>query len=188
MATTHRRHDSTEADHSAHHKAMMETLMQFRLVLRSMRRHYRSVEERCGVSGAQLWVMAQVATSPGVKVGDLAQALGIHQSTVSNILEKLEESGLVERRRVADDRRVVRIFLTTEGNRIVRRAPRPLRGVLQQALLELPTASLKALNRHLGELTAHLARHRADDANALLPDAVAVVGRSPRRTRERVAA
>jgi len=167
---------------------MIDTLMQFRLVLRSMNRHYRSVEQRCGVSGAQLWVMAQVGASPGLKVSELAEALAIHQSTASNILEKLADAGLVDRRRIGDDRRVVRIYLTADGTRTLRRAPRPLRGVLQQALLELPTASLRALNRHLGELIRHIAQHRAEDATALLPEAMAVNGRRARGRKPTVAA
>ena len=70
---------------------MLEVLEQFRVIFKSIRRHYRSVEERSGISGALLWALAQVAANPGSQVGDLARALAIHQSTASNLLRSLAE-------------------------------------------------------------------------------------------------
>ena len=45
---------------------MLDVLRQFRIVIRSIKRHYRWVEQSCGVSGAQLWAMERIAASPGV--------------------------------------------------------------------------------------------------------------------------
>lgn len=44
--------------------------------------------------------------------------------------------------------------LTPKGKSALARAPRPLIGVLQQALLDLPEANLGALHKHLGVLIA----------------------------------
>jgi DNA-binding MarR family transcriptional regulator len=131
---------------------MGEVLVHFRTVVRAIRRHYQRVEQACGISGAQLWALAQLAEAPGLRVGELAQALAIHQSTASNLLDKLESAGLVSRRRSDEDLRVVRLHLTARGRRVLARAPRPLRGVLQQGLLDLPDASLRTLNRELATL------------------------------------
>src|SRR3981081_2764965 len=70
------------------HPRMLDVLEQFRVIFKSVRRHYRSVEERSGISGALLWALAQVAANPGSQVGDLARALAIHQSTASNLLAR----------------------------------------------------------------------------------------------------
>jgi DNA-binding MarR family transcriptional regulator len=131
---------------------MGEVLVHFRTVVRAIRRHYQRVEQACGISGAQLWALAQLAEAPGLRVGELAQALAIHQSTASNLLDKLESAGLVSRRRSDEDLRVVRLHLTARGRRVLARAPRPRRGVLQQGLLDLPDASLRTLNRELATL------------------------------------
>ena len=135
---------------------MLSVLMQFRVVVRSMRRHYQSVERACGVTGAQLWAMAQVAASPGMTVGELARDLAIHQSTASNMIADLERAGLLERERPDDDQRIVRLALTRAGQRVVDRAPRPLRGALQESLMALPPARLAALHRDLADVIAHL--------------------------------
>ena len=131
---------------------MLGVLQQFRILVKSIRSHYQQVENRSGVSGAQLWALAHVAGSPGSKVGELARALAIHQSTASNLVGRLESLGLVSRSRMQHDQRSVELNLTAKGARAIQRAPRPLIGVLQQALSNIPEASLDALHRHLGKL------------------------------------
>lgn len=131
---------------------MLDVLRQFRILIKSIRGHYRQVENRSGVSGAQLWALAHIAESPGSKVGELARALAIHQSTASNLVGRLEALGLIARTRLRHDQRSVKLVLTAKGARAVKRAPRPLIGVLQQALSDIPESSLDALHRHLGKL------------------------------------
>lgn len=131
---------------------MLEVLKQFRILLRSIKRHYQWVEQKCGVSGAQLWALSEIAASPGLRVSDLAQQLAIHRSTASNMLDRLESLRLVVRRRVGKDQRVVQLQLTPRGEETLRQAPRPLVGVLQQALLDLSPSSLDSLHRDLGEV------------------------------------
>lgn len=138
------------------YRTMLSVVMQFRVVVRSMRRHYQSVERACGVTGAQLWAMAEIDASPRMTVGQLARDLAIHQSTASNIVADLEEAGLVTRERTREDQRVVRLALTAAGRKVMRRAPRPLRGALQEALMSLPPARLAALHRDLASVIAHL--------------------------------
>jgi len=130
---------------------MLEVLEQFRIIIRSVRRHYEDVERRAGLSGAQLWALAEVAERPGVQVGELARALAVHPSTASNLARRLQSLGLVRRERKGRDQRHVQLFTTAKGERRLARAPRPSIGVLQQALSELP-------ERRLGDLHRALAR------------------------------
>lgn len=128
---------------------MLAVLQQFRVVVRSVRTHYDHVEKQSGVSGAQLWALARIEETPGMKVGELARALAIHQSTASNMLERLVSLGLVVKRREGNDQRVVTVFVTSRGKAALKSAPQPLIGVLQKALSELPPAALKGLHLHL---------------------------------------
>jgi len=150
------------------YETMLAVLVQFRLLVRSMRKHYQSVERACGVTGAQLWAMAQIETAPRMTVGQLARDLAIHQSTASNIVADLERAGLVSRARPREDQRVVRLTLTAEGRRVMRRAPRPLRGALQEALMSLPPTRLAALNRDLASLIVHIRGTTRATADELL--------------------
>jgi len=137
-------------------RRMLEVLEQFRIIVKSIRRHYQDVERRASLSGAQLWALAQVAASPGAKVGELARALAIHQSTASNLLRALEAQGLVTRERQGSDQRQVQLFASRKGLQLLKGAPRPLIGVLQQALSELPAARLHALHAELAHVIARM--------------------------------
>lgn len=136
----------------------MQVLQQFRVIFRSARRHFQDVEKITGVSGAQLWALSLVADNAGAGVGALARALAVHQSTASNLLRGLAARGLVARQRRGADQRNVQLFATAKGLRVLKRAPRPRIGVLQQALADLPPRRLKSLYRELEALIAAMQR------------------------------
>lgn len=142
-------------------------VQQLRIVYRAMQEHSRWVEKQCGVTAAQLWALWELAARPGLRVSELSQALSLHQSTTSNLLDKLEKKGLVARRRGGPDQRVVQIDLTREGAEIVARAPRPAQGAISAALARLPAAELAGLERGLAELIGCM--EGADHAAALRP-------------------
>lgn len=131
-------------------------LRKFRVVFSSAKKHFRAIEERCGVSGAQLWALIEIHNAPGVRISEVAQRMAIHPSTTSNLLDKVEAQGLVRRVRDEADQRVVRLHLTDRGRRVVARAPAPARGVVPDALGRLPRASLEALDGSLEELLREL--------------------------------
>ncbi len=137
----------------AHEQLALSVLEEFRIIFKTVRRHFRWVEAQTGVTGAQLWVLAQVGNEPGIRVTALARALAIHQSTASNLVERLEELKLLERRRSNGDKRVVCLYLSPSGRRVVKRAPGPAEGVLPDALKRLAPAELRALKKKLTHLT-----------------------------------
>jgi DNA-binding MarR family transcriptional regulator len=136
--------------------AEREALRQFRVIFGAVRQHFQTVEKACGVSGAQIWVLAALRERPGLKVSELAQAMSIHASTASNLLDKIEKSGLVRRERNQEDQRVVRLYLTEAGEARLARAPQPLTGILTHALGQLPEDVLARLNQDLAVLIAHM--------------------------------
>jgi len=131
---------------------VLDTLQKFRLIIGAVRQHSRALEAACGIGGAQVWMLATIADTPDITVSQLGQALSVHVSTASNLLDKLARAGLVERLRAEDDRRVVRLRLTDKGRDIVARAPRPLTGLIVDALEKLPEDSLLRLDAELARL------------------------------------
>ncbi|ADQ08124.1 transcriptional regulator, MarR family [Caldicellulosiruptor hydrothermalis 108] len=62
---------------------------------------------------ASHWMMMSILDKNGkMKVGDLSSILGLSNSTVSGILDRLEKQGFVERERSTEDRRVVWVQTT----------------------------------------------------------------------------
>ena len=138
---------------------------------RALDEHSRWVETQCGLSALQLGALRALAATPGMKVSELAAALLIHQSTASNMLDKLEARGLLHRQRVGPDQRVVRLQLTTAGTKLLATAPRPDEGGLNAALRRLPPDALARLAADLGAVVADLqdARGRATPATGRRP-------------------
>ena len=155
---------------AAKHKKMLEVLAQFRIVFKAVRRHYGEVRNRSGISGAQLWALSLIAERPGVKVGELASALAIHASTASNLVRDLKALRLVEGRRHGTDQRTVNLNATTQGLQVLKRAPKPLIGVLQRSLSDLPMADLGALHLHLSKLIKTMKPGDAKAARTPLSD------------------
>lgn len=131
----------------------LAVLQQFRFVFKSVKKHFHWVEKETGVSGSQLWALAQIGGSPGMTVTELARALAIHQSTTSNLIDKLVQRDLACRKRESEDQRVVRLHLTRQGKAVLAKAPQPVEGVLPDALLRLPKADLLMLEALLKSLT-----------------------------------
>ncbi|NIR59781.1 MAG: MarR family transcriptional regulator [Gammaproteobacteria bacterium] len=126
-----------------------DVVQRLRIVFRAIQAHSRWVEKQCGVSAAQLWAMWELASRPGLRVSALSEALSLHQSTTSNLLDKLEAKGLVRRERSGHDHRVVRLYLTAAGRRLVEYAPRPAQGALTDALDRMSDEALTHLHQSL---------------------------------------
>jgi DNA-binding MarR family transcriptional regulator len=131
-----------------------EALKRFRLIFGAVQHHSKWVEQRCGITSAQLWAIAELSHRPGLRVSELATAMCVHPSTASNLLDKLERKGLVKKERQSQDQRVVRLTLTEQGRKTLADAPHPTRGILQNALFTLPEDVLKSLVADLDALVA----------------------------------
>nr|WP_314628641.1 MarR family winged helix-turn-helix transcriptional regulator [uncultured Noviherbaspirillum sp.] len=130
----------------------LETLAKFRIIIRAAQRHSAAIQKQCGVSGAQLWILQEIAEAPGLRVGELAARMAIHQTTTSNLLDALEKRGYLKKSRDEADQRVVNLLLTPSGSRILRKAPSPARGLLPEALARVDPKKRKQLDAGLQAL------------------------------------
>lgn len=70
----------------------------------------------------QIWrVLAALREKDGRRMGDLSQTTSIEVSTLTRLVDNMEKSGLVERRRDGADARVVALHVTAAGRRLTRR-------------------------------------------------------------------
>lgn len=102
---------------------------------------------RFGVTGPQIWALRTIEQREGISLGELTRAMYLHPSTLTGIIERLVESGLIRRERSAGDRRVTRVRLRARGRRILARAPEPPRQRIALGLKNLDDKELVALHR-----------------------------------------
>jgi len=60
--------------------------------------------------------------------------MSIHQSTASNLLDRLESDGYIAKVKSTTDRRVVYLTAIDEGRELITKAPLPHRGIMPDAL------------------------------------------------------
>lgn len=72
------------------------------------------------VTPPQWGAMALLYGCDGMTIGAISQKRGVDAPTITGIIKRLEQSGLVERRNDREDRRVVKVYLTSEGEQITR--------------------------------------------------------------------
>jgi DNA-binding MarR family transcriptional regulator len=116
-----------------------------RRVVRALSASSRALPESGGVSGAQLFVLRQIADAPGASVRELAARTFTGQSTVSEVVSRLVERGLVERGTSDKDARQTMLTLTPKGRRLMVRSDITAQERLAAALDSLYAGEREAL-------------------------------------------
>jgi DNA-binding MarR family transcriptional regulator len=77
----------------------------------------------------------------------------VKSSTVTGIIDRLEQKGLVLRLRNSPDRRVITIELTDAGKKLAQNAPPPLQRKIVEGLQNLPSNEIEQIVLSLTKLT-----------------------------------
>lgn len=159
--------------------AVASALSSMRTILQEVRVANRAVEQELGISGAQLFVLEELARSPADSLNDLALRAGTRHSSMSIVVTRLVEAGLATREASPDDARRVQLAVTARGRRLLRDAPPSAQARLLAAARTLPPARLAQLAAGLSAWCASFV-HDDGDAPAGNGAPVAAPGRAPR--------
>ena len=146
----------------------LQTLQALRTIFGSARVHDAEVRRAAGVSGSQLWALSEIARSTRMSVKALSKSMALHQTSVSNLVNALVERGLIRRVRDERDQRVVQLDVTSQGRRILDRAPGPHVGLLVDALRNLDSVQLGTVRQCLQVLVTVMQRPAASAAGETL--------------------
>jgi DNA-binding MarR family transcriptional regulator len=119
-----------------------------RRIVRSLRLSSRATEKALGVSGAQLFVLQQLAESASdgaPSISQLAEQTATDPSSVSVVVSRLVARGLAARRSSRSDARRAEVQITPAGRALLQRAPSPVQARMIDALTNLPPARRREL-------------------------------------------
>jgi MarR family transcriptional regulator, organic hydroperoxide resistance regulator len=85
---------------------------------RLITREYQPYLDRLGITYPQYLVMMILWEKDGVPVNDIAKKLILNTNTITPLLKRMEQQGILERRRSAEDERKVIVHLTTKGRQL----------------------------------------------------------------------
>lgn len=124
---------------------------------RLIRRRFDERARLIGATRAQWRTLAMLSRNEGINQGRLAELLEVEPITLCRMIDRLEESGLVERRRDPGDRRAWLIFLTDKARPVIDQLHSIGATVLEAALEGVSPGDRAVLNRSLALLRENLA-------------------------------
>ena len=106
-----------------------------------------------GLTMTQLRTLFLLRAEPAVTAGGLAQRLGVTPPTLTRIMDRLVRHNLVERVADADDRRLVRHYLSERGSEVVEEIERSGRARMNEWFSRLDDDQITRLVQSLREVS-----------------------------------
>src|SRR5262245_32842339 len=106
-------------------------------VARLMRTVFDRRVRRLGLTRAQWLVLPLLHRHPGASQSELADMMEVEKASAGRMIDRLEAKGWVERRAQQGDRRVNRVYLTPEAERVHKRLWRIAEATVADAMAEL---------------------------------------------------
>jgi DNA-binding MarR family transcriptional regulator len=129
----------------------LEAIRRFLSIYRYMRRYSRLIQAE-GLSGREVSILRHILDTGTLTVGQCRDYLFISDSSTSELIGHLEQTGFVSRTRGQTDNRQVVVALTTEGRKAARAITPGGIPLLREKLKALPHEKLQRINTVLGEL------------------------------------
>jgi MarR family transcriptional regulator, transcriptional regulator for hemolysin len=114
-------------------------------VARLLRTEFDRRVRRLGITRAQWLVLTRLHRRPGASHSELAEMVEVEKATAGRMIDRLVANGWVERRSEPGDKRVKRVYLTREAERVHKRIWRVAEDTVETALADLSARESKQL-------------------------------------------
>ncbi len=123
----------------------------------------KRMERTSGVSGPQRLALRLVARFPGLPAGRLARLLHLHPSTVSGLVKRLADRGLILRSSDGPDRRRALLRVTPAGIELLSLSHPTIESALLSALGRVPPRQVDAALKVMASVSMSLAAASRDN-------------------------
>ncbi len=124
---------------------------------RLLRRRFDERARSLGATRAQWKALLGISRHEGIHQGGLADMLEVEPITLCRLIDRMEESGLVERRRDPNDRRAWQLFLTEKALPVLDDLHAHGTALTTQALRGIPEERIAELSDILHRIRENLA-------------------------------
>jgi DNA-binding MarR family transcriptional regulator len=132
-------------------------------VARLLRTEFDRRVRRLGITRAQWLVLTRLHRRPGASLSELAEMMEVEKATAGRMIDRLVANGWVERRTARDDRRVKRVYLTEDAERVHKRIWRVAEETVDAALADLAARERRQLMDLLQRIKATLVSADGED-------------------------
>ena len=123
-----------------------------------------------GISRAQWVVLMRLDRSEGMNQSELAEILDLQPISLTRLLDRLAENGLIERRADPNDRRANRLYLTPAARPLLEQLAALGEDLMQIVLKNVDAGAQERLLRDLGTMKNNLRAAIQRNANAASTD------------------
>lgn len=127
-------------------------LTSLRRIIRSIDQHNKQLGRCYELTVPQLVCIRQLLLDGEMTPGQLAKAVFLSQATVTGIIDRLADKGLVDRQRSTADRRKMMVRLTPPGTRMANEMPWPLQERFSKGLAALDEVEIEQIDTILKRL------------------------------------
>jgi DNA-binding MarR family transcriptional regulator len=130
-----------------------EIIYQIRRLMQAGELYTKRLNKTHQVSLSQLYCILALYEHGPLPPSRIAKHIMVESSTVTGVIDRLEQKGLVCRLRDSPDRRVITIQLTERGKDVARNAPPPIQHKVVDGLKRLPQNRIERIVKSLSEIT-----------------------------------
>ena len=143
-----------------------EILTRIRQIVRSVNIETKRIQKEHGITIPQLLCLNFLSEKKGFQAShkEIKDFLQLNASTVTGIISRLVEKGLIARLPKQEDRRVGLIILTAKGDELLKKTPEPLHEQLSIKLRQLSPQKLLKLQESFDTITEFLKIEKVDAA------------------------
>jgi MarR family transcriptional regulator for hemolysin len=134
-------------------------------VARMLRTYADQRARQFGISRAQWGVLVRLDRSEGLKQSELAEILDLQPISLTRLLDRLAENGLIERRPDPNDRRANRLYLTPAARPLLEQLSHLGRDLMEHVLAGLDGKANESLLRSLDLMKDNLRAAIARNSN-----------------------
>jgi DNA-binding MarR family transcriptional regulator len=116
----------------------------------------KELNRKYQVSAPQVSCLLALYENGSLSLSQIARLIMVKSSTVTGVIDRLEQKGLVRRVRNSPDRRMITVELTEAGNGLAQHAPPPIQQKIIDGLKRLPNGEIEKIVDGLNMLTRML--------------------------------
>ena len=134
-------------------------------VARLMKTYADQRARQFGISRAQWAVLMRIDRNEGLKQSELADMLDLQPITLTRLLDRLADNGLIERRADPNDRRANRLYLKPAAKPLLGRLANLGAGMMETVLDGISSTSIERMLKELSAVKDNLRSAIASNAN-----------------------
>jgi len=137
-------------------KRTKEIIYSIRRLMQAGELYSKELNKKYSVSAAQLNCILALYENGPLSISQIARHIMVNSSTVTGIVDRLEQKDIVKRLRISADRRVITIELTDTGKILAENAPPPIQQKIIDGLGKLSESEIDQIVFALAKLTSML--------------------------------